>query len=393
VILVLHTRYRTTGGEERAVGDLAWLARERLAEDVEELIRDSAHVGRGQAARGVLRGGLEPDQVAQAVRRTGADVVHAHNLLPAFGWRALAAAREAGAATVLHLHNYRLVCSVATCIDPAGADCVACQGRDTVPGIRKNCRGARAEGVVYAAGLAAWQTKTVQHADVVVVPSRAAEQRLRALRAPIGDVQIVPHVVRELDGVPHHDPDGPAIVASRLAPEKGIGVAIAACARSGVGLTIAGDGPEAGSLRSLAAHTYDLTVLEGPTGPAPQAGQVRFTGRLDPAGLTTLRSGASVELIPSVAHETFGLAAIEALAAGLPVVASATGALASLPAPVRLVPAGDAYALAAALRHARADPAAAAAGPALARTLAGADVVAPALAAVDALARDSRPRP
>jgi glycosyltransferase involved in cell wall biosynthesis len=170
-------------------------------------------------------------------------------------------------------------------------------------------------------------------------------------------------------------------------------VAIAACARSGVGLTIAGDGPEAGSLRSLAAHTYDLTVLEGPTGPAPQAGQVRFTGRLDPAGLTTLRSGASVELIPSVAHETFGLAAIEALAAGLPVVASATGALASLPAPVRLVPAGDAYALAAALRHARADTAAAAAGPALARTLAGADVVAPALAAVYALARDSRPRP
>lgn len=391
MILVLHTRYRTTGGEERSVGDLAWLARERLAEDVEELTRDSAQLGRRAAALGVLRGGLDPDEVAAAVRRTGADVVHAHNLLPVFGWRALAAAQAAGAATVLHLHNYRLVCSVATCTDPSGADCTACQGRDTTPALRKNCRGSRVEGAVYAAGLAAWQAKTVQHADVVVVPSRAAEQRLRALRAPVGDVQIVPHVVRELDGVPRHDPDGPAIVASRLAPEKGIDVAIAACARSGVGLTIAGDGPEAGRLRSLAAHTYDLTVLEGPAGPAPSAGQVRFTGRLDPAELTTLRAGASVELIPSVAHETFGLAAIEALAAGLPVVASATGALATLPAPVRLVAAGDADALGAALRRARTDTTAAAAGPDLARTLAGADVVAPALAAVYALARDRRP--
>ena len=31
MVLFLHNRYRTTGGEERAVEDLMWLVRERLA--------------------------------------------------------------------------------------------------------------------------------------------------------------------------------------------------------------------------------------------------------------------------------------------------------------------------------------------------------------------------
>src|SRR4051794_38238989 len=149
VILFLHNRYRTTGGEERVVDDLLWLVREHLREDAELLTRDSATLGRARAAAGLLRGGLEPGDVGAAVRRTGARVVHAHNLLPGLGWRALAAARDAGARVVLHLHNYRLVCAVGTCVDPAGSDCTRCQGRDTWPGVRLNCRRTGPEAVVY----------------------------------------------------------------------------------------------------------------------------------------------------------------------------------------------------------------------------------------------------
>ena len=97
MILFLHSRYRTTGGEERAVADLMWLVREHLGEDAELLSRDAALMGRREAAAGLLLGGLRPDDVYRAVRRTRARVVHAHNLNPTFGWRALAAAREAGA--------------------------------------------------------------------------------------------------------------------------------------------------------------------------------------------------------------------------------------------------------------------------------------------------------
>ena len=115
VILLLHNRYRVPGGEERAVEDLAWLIRTELGEEAEVLERDFRGLSGRDAARGLLLGGLGAAEVADAVERTGARVVHAHNVQPSLGWRALAAARTAGARVVLHLHNYRLVCAVGTC--------------------------------------------------------------------------------------------------------------------------------------------------------------------------------------------------------------------------------------------------------------------------------------
>jgi transposase len=82
MILLVHHRYRVPGGEERAVEDLAWLIREELGEDAELLGRDSAELSNGRAALGLLRGGLDPGEVAAAVRRTRARVVHAHSVNP-----------------------------------------------------------------------------------------------------------------------------------------------------------------------------------------------------------------------------------------------------------------------------------------------------------------------
>jgi hypothetical protein len=115
MVLFLHNRYRTTGGEERVVDELLGLVREHLGEPAELLERDSAQLGGARAAAGLLRGGLGPREVAKAVRLTGARVVHAHNLNPLFGWRALAAARAEGARVVLHLHQYRIVCATGVC--------------------------------------------------------------------------------------------------------------------------------------------------------------------------------------------------------------------------------------------------------------------------------------
>jgi len=323
VILFLHHRYRTLGGEERVVDDLAWLVREHLGEDAEVLSRDSAAMSGARAAAGLLRGGIEPQEVADAVRRTGARVVHAHNLHPTFGWRALAAARAAGARTVLHLHNYRLVCAVGMCFNSRGEDCTRCHGRNTLPGVRLNCRGDRGEAVTYAAALALYQRRIVDHADAVVVPSHAAEQRLRVLGAPLGEVHVIGHVIQEFAERSTADRGAYALVASRLAAEKGVDVAIDACARANVPLTIAGDGPDEARLRALAGDG------------------VRFAGRVDRRELHRLRADAALELVPSRAAETFGLSAVEAMAAGLPVVASAIGALNDLAPEAVLVSPGD----------------------------------------------------
>jgi glycosyltransferase involved in cell wall biosynthesis len=367
VILFLHNRYRTLGGEERAVADLMWLTRERLGEEAELLERDSAALGRARAAVGMLRGGLQPDDVAAAVRRTRARVVHAHNLSPALGWRALAAARGAGARVVLHLHNYRLVCAVAVCFNSLGEDCIRCRGRNTLAGVRLNCRGDRTEALVYAAALARQQRRLTAQADAIVVPSETAARRLAELRAPLDGkrLHVVPHVVRDFAAGSQAAAGTHALVASRLAPEKGVDVAIDACRRAGLPLVVAGDGPLTAALR---AHA--------------QGADVRFTGAVGPAELAGLRAQTGVALVPSRAVETFGLAALEAMAAGVPVVASAIGALRELDGDVLLVPPGDADALAAAARRAHGDAAAGERGIAAARARAGPDTVAPLLEAV-----------
>src|SRR5438105_5888944 len=199
MVLFLHNRYRTTGGEERVVDDLMWLVREQLGEPAELLTRDSSALSRGAAAAALLRGGAHPADVSRAVRLAGARVVHAHNLQPAFGWRALAAARAAGARVVLHLHQYRLVCAIGVCYT-RGADCTRCHGRRTLPGILLNCRGSAGEALAYGAALAMWQRRMVAHADAVIVPSVFARERLRELGAPLRweRVHVLPPPLRAL---------------------------------------------------------------------------------------------------------------------------------------------------------------------------------------------------
>lgn len=390
MVLFLHNRYRTTGGEERAVEDLLWLVREQLREPAELLTRSSAELARARAALGLLRGGLDPDEVARAVRAGGARVVHAHNLQPTLGWRALAAARAAGARVVLHLHQYRLVCAIGVCFT-RGAECTRCHGRDTLPGVRLNCRGSLPEAAAYASSLALWQRRLVEQADALVVPSAFARERLRELGAPLPweRVHVLAPPIRALAAGSEAAPAAPApaevadgsapksgsyaLVVSRLAPEKGVDVAIDACRSAGVPLVVAGDGPELAVLRERAAR--------GRRGaPAGAVAQVRFAGRVDDAELARLRAGASIALVPSRSPETFGLAAAEAMSAGLPVAASRVGALAELVEEGSLVPPNDSDALAGAIARLAGDRAAGERGLARVRALCAPDVVADALA-------------
>ena len=151
-VLLLHNRYRAAGGEERVVETLARLLAER-GHAVARLERDSGAVARARAAAALLRGGVGAREVAEAVRAHRADVLHAHNIHPLFGWRALAAGARAGARVVLHLHNYRLVCATGVAYRD-GAPCHRCHGRDTRPGVRHACRGAVPEAAVYGVALA-----------------------------------------------------------------------------------------------------------------------------------------------------------------------------------------------------------------------------------------------
>jgi glycosyltransferase involved in cell wall biosynthesis len=143
-------------------------------------------------------------------------------------------------------------------------------------------------------------------------------------------------------------------VVARLRPEKGVGVFLRAAAavvarRGDVRFIVVGDGPERASLELLAGR---LGLVAGD--------RLRFLG-----GRTEgpqLVAGFDIVVVPSVANEGTPLVVLEALAAGVPLVASRTG---GIPEQVRdgvdgiLVPPGDAGALAAALIGVLDDPEAA----------------------------------
>ena len=144
-------------------------------------------------------------------------------------------------------------------------------------------------------------------------------------------------------------PDGPLVgIVGRLDPAKGQDDFLRAAARldPGVRFAVVGgaivghEGDLAERLRHL-AHTLGL------------ADRVTFTGHVDDP--LPWIDALDVMVVASH-HEAFGLVCVEALALGVPVVATATDGPAAILGGDRLVPVGDPAALADGVRRALADP-------------------------------------
>jgi len=136
------------------------------------------------------------------------------------------------------------------------------------------------------------------------------------------------------------------IVVARLVPVKGVDVAIRAlqATRTNVRMTIAGDGPERAALEELARHDA----------------RVRFIGAVDSGGLDDLLREADALVLPSRVlpngrSEGTPMIASEALAAGVPVIASAVGGLGDLGG-ITLVRPDDPRALGAAIDRVMLEP-------------------------------------
>jgi glycosyltransferase involved in cell wall biosynthesis len=254
-------------------------------------------------------------------------------MLPRPGPRGLEAARDAGASVLLQLHNLRLFCAIGVAARDGGP-CFRCHHRNTLPGLALNCRGSLPEAAVYAMALARHQPAVFEAVHRFVVPSSYAAGQSALLGVPADRLEVLPHYLPAEAFAEHsRAADGRyALVASRLSPEKGIDLAIQAAASTGIPLRVAGEGPAKADLVELAERRR-----------AP----VEFTGRLERASLARELAGAAMLLMPSRYHEFAGYAALEAMAAGVPVVASSMGALPEIVGGRRCVAPGDPAALAA----------------------------------------------
>jgi glycosyltransferase involved in cell wall biosynthesis len=183
----------------------------------------------------------------------------------------------------------------------------------------------------------------------VVAVSKALASRMEAF-APGTHWGVIPNVVDTeffAMGPSGVRPRGFTVLSAGILKEvKGFDILIRAFAMAmrsdaDARLIICGDGPQRHTLEMLAA---DLGI----------ANQVRFQGMVTRLGLRSLMKASSVFALAS-RRETFGVVLVEALAAGLPLVATrAGGSVDVVTADVGwTVPASDVQALAEALRHAR----------------------------------------
>lgn len=271
------------------------------------------------------------------------EVVHAHNwLVHSF----LPLKAGSGAALVLSLHDYSLVCSNKRlmregqrCDGPALGKCLACAGKHY----------GRVKG--WPTALAHWALLPVERAavDLFLPVSRAVADH-SGLTGREWPYQVIPNFVPDRQRSEYNvdpallaqlPPNGYLMFAGDLSREKGLEVLLQAHA----GL------PDAPPL-----------VVIGRQAPGTQLNAGRNVVVLNSwphSAVLEAWHRCSVALVPSVWAEPFGLVVLEAMAAERPVIASATGGLADIVVPGEtglLVPPGDVGALRAALAQLLASP-------------------------------------
>jgi glycosyltransferase involved in cell wall biosynthesis len=147
-----------------------------------------------------------------------------------------------------------------------------------------------------------WDWIAAQRVDRYVANS--AVTALRVHRYFGRDAEVL-HPPVELDRFAPRPVGGHYLVVAELMAHKRIDVAVRAFNHLRLPLIVVGDGPELRRLRRLA----------GPT--------VRFTGRLPDAAVAELMGSARALVV--TASEEFGIAAVESLASGRPVIALGDG--------------------------------------------------------------------
>jgi glycosyltransferase involved in cell wall biosynthesis len=140
--------------------------------------------------------------------------------------------------------------------------------------------------------------------DVFIANSTVTQQRIKKYYNKPSTVIHPPVDVDKFTPQPKGERSG-YVLWGRHVPYKRFDLAIEACNRLGVQLTVIGSGSDTERLKRLA----------GPT--------ITFTGRISDAELVKHAQSAKAFLFPN--EEDFGISAVEALAAGTPVIAYAKG--------------------------------------------------------------------
>jgi glycosyltransferase involved in cell wall biosynthesis len=313
-VLQVHNRYRQPGGEDAAVQAEANVLR-KAGHDVVQYFADNPRHPAGTAVS-LAMAAWNPHSVRglrQLVERERPDIAHVHNTWFSLSPSVVAALDRCSIPVVMTLHNYRLLCANAMLLRD-GKPCEKCVGTHPWHSVRHRCyrdsavaSAAVATTIAVRAALDPW----ARHVRVFVAPNEFARQRFITGGLNPEKIVVKPNFVS--DPGPRPAPPSRSDVAlyvGRLFPEKGAHVLLEAWERlqgRQMRLVVVGDGPMRDRLQKRWAEV------------------VSFTGPLPPYEVRRLMLESRALVFPSMWYEVQPLTVLEALAAGLPVLASRLG--------------------------------------------------------------------
>lgn len=319
-ILFIHDFYRNFGGEDAAALAEKWLL-EKYHQKVifysrnNQEIADYGFLERMHFPLEAIDSVRTRTELSAIIRDEQPDLAYVHNPFPLISPSMYRVLYGHGIPCIQFVHDFRLLCPNGL-FHTNGAICERCKTGSFFHAVRHRCyRDSYTASFVAASVMAAARRKKVlDQIPMFVCPTAFSRQKLIEGGLPARKIWVKPHFVDAADVVPRFAPGDYALYLGRLSPEKGVlGLVHALAEERDVPLKIAGSGPLEPQIRSFLQERR-ISHIE----------LVGFKSGAEKWDI--LRSSAFV-VLPSECYETFGLSALEAYAAGKPVIASRLGAL------------------------------------------------------------------
>ncbi len=313
-VLVIHNQYQQPGGEDfvvQAEVDLLRSAGHRVLQFTQNNATLANCTPFQKAALVVTTTWNRTAywQIRHLIDKERPDVVHCHNLLPQVSPAAYYACKSAGVPVVQTLHNYRLFCPAGT-LFRNGEICQDCT-RNLSCSVKQGCyRGSRLQTATVAMMLAFHRHReTWTHTiDAYIALTQFSRNFFVALGLPDKKIHVKPNFVAA-DPAPRAALGSYALFVGRLSPEKGVLEMLRIWLDlTHIPLVVVGDGP-------LHGYASQIVRRSGST-------HIRLMGRMSAENTQVQMGNARFLVFPSRWYEPFGMALIEAAAAGVPAVAA-----------------------------------------------------------------------
>ena len=242
------------------------------------------------------------------------DVVHLHNIYHHLSTSILSPIRRRRISCVQTLHDYKVAGCANYKMFTEGAPCERCKDGNYANAIAHHCLSASLVPNVLAAlemGVVKARQSYARSVRLFLCPSRFMKEKMEDWGEPPGKLRYLPQPMLLPD---EQAPGGGGylLYVGRLQFEKGLASFIEAAATvPEFPVKIIGSGPEEERLKSLAR--------------SKGANHIEFLGFLAPEEVTKIRRRAEAFLLPTLMYENASLSLLEAMADGLPCLATRIG--------------------------------------------------------------------